>query len=309
MWMNVIPPRFSKSVRAAFLWLAPLMLIACMADMEAMRADIEGLKQVSFHNQQKVRELEGTASSLQEDLKVFKENTKDLPKEESITALRDSQTSLFSQVSDMLRELQVISGRFDEHKYFIDKNLKKASAELEVVKSKLDGIAAMGDSEELNNRLAAIEADITLLKGQIEALKGLTKSIKEEPGPAPPAPEQIYEAAYDTFKEKKYKEAREKMQGFIRENPGHKLAGNAAFWIGETYYMEGAYEDSILAYEDVLQKYKDNPKVPAAMLKQAYSFLELGDAKAAKVILNDLIKNYPKDETAKAAKSKLQGIK
>jgi tol-pal system protein YbgF len=290
-----------KFLGAAALWTVTLALTACLADINNIKADVNNLKQAQFQSQKKIRELEGRTALIQKDFKETKATSKD---KASLSALRGSQASLYTQVSDMLRDLQVLNGRFDEYKYLIDKHMRKTAAEIEVVKSKLDSISTSGNLEEISSRLTGIEADITLLKGKLDAIEGLKRGRK-----GAVSPEKLYSEAYEEFKGKRYKKAREKMQGFLGKYPKDKLAGNAHFWIGETYYKEGAYEDSILSYEEVLQKHKNSPKVPAAMLKQAYAFLKLGEKKAAKAILIDLLKKYPKDEMATDARKKLKALK
>ena len=46
---------------------------------------------------------------------------------------------------------------------------------------------------------------------------------------------QQYEEAYTAFKNKHYRESREKFEGFIKAFPGDELSENAHFWIAETY--------------------------------------------------------------------------
>jgi tol-pal system protein YbgF len=121
-------------------------------------------------------------------------------------------------------------------------------------------------------------------------------------------PKEMYDDAYDTFKKKQYKVARNKMEAFLKAFPDHKLAGNAQYWIGETFFAEKSYDNSILAYEEVFEKYPKNSKVPAAMLKQAFAFLQLGDKKAAKGILKGIIEKHPKSDVIKAAKKTLKTI-
>ncbi len=99
------------------------------------------------------------------------------------------------------------------------------------------------------------------------------------------------------------------MQKFMEAFPKHSLAGNAQFWIGETYYNEHDYASAILAYEEVLKKYKNNRKVPAAMLKQGFAFSHMGENEAARAILRDVVAKYPGTDIAEAAKKKLDAIK
>jgi tol-pal system protein YbgF len=95
---------------------------------------------------------------------------------------------------------------------------------------------------------------------------------------------------------------------FVKDYPKEGLTPNSYFWIGETYFSEKKYEDAILAYEDYLKKYPNHEKVKGAMLKQGYSFLELGDKKTGKVILETLIEKYPKSNEAELARKRLKDL-
>ncbi|GFP33926.1 hypothetical protein HKBW3S42_02265, partial [Candidatus Hakubella thermalkaliphila] len=101
-------------------------------------------------------------------------------------------------------------------------------------------------------------------------------------------PGNSYGASYAAFKDKKYKEAMEKLEAFLKEFPKDKLAGNAQFWIAQAYYAEGDYVGAIVAYDALLKNYPNSEKVPGALLKQGYSFIKMGDKKAARGILKQL---------------------
>jgi tol-pal system protein YbgF len=285
-----------------------LFLVSCVAtgDMETLRADVNDLKKDSFDAKKAVKRLNSKLASIEQGLKELKSTTLELPKETSVSALRNSQTSLYSQVSDMLRDVQTLRGRFDENKYFVERQLKQNSAEIELVKSKFDAASGGAGSEEIEEirvKLAKMESELEGIKTRLSAFE----SSRDETA-APADPKALYDEAYNAFNEKKYIEARKKWESFLKLYPKHKLAGNAQFWIGEAHYMKKAYDDAILSYQEVLESYKDNPKIPAAMLKQAYAFLKLNDKKAARGILKDLIEKHPKSDMADAAKRKLKSI-
>ena len=96
------------------------------------------------------------------------------------------------------------------------------------------------------------------------------------------------------------------METFLKRYPKDDLAVNAAYWIGETYYAEKAYEKSILQFEEVIETYGEHPKVASAMLKQALAFEASGDKATAELLLQKLIKRYPLSGEAEKAKKKLQ---
>jgi len=280
-----------------------LVLSGCVQNLTALRADVNDLKHEAFQAKKERAALKSAFESPQGG------KGEAVPPGESIAALRNSQTELYSQVSDTLRQMQTLNGRFDENKYFVDKELKRISADLEVMKTKLDDITAsrnLAQSGELKGRLESIEADIALLKAKLGAAEAMPDKDARR---VKPSPNDMYDDAYRTFEAQKYDEAVRKMQALIRDYPDNPLAGNARFWIGESFYNQKKFENAILAYEEVITRHKDHQKVPAAMLKQGYAFLEIGDKKAATVILRELADKYPATDMAARAKEKLATIR
>jgi tol-pal system protein YbgF len=290
-----------------------LLLSSCISDLSAikeMQTDINDLKQSSFETKKQLGDLSGKVAALKGGGASG----------ESVEALRKSQQNLYLQVQDATREVQLLSGRFDENKYYMDRYFKNTTAELDMIKARVNNLSASGGDAEalaaIRTRLDAIEAEVAALKKRIPAAEAATapqKATETAPAAKPSAkeadtPQKAYDAAYDAFKEGRYAEAREKMKAFLKKYPSDRLAGNAQFWLAETYFAEDDFDDAILAYEEVLQNYGDSQKVPAAMLKQAYAFRELGDRKAARGILKQLVARFPGSEQAKAAEKELQKL-
>ncbi|HJY83065.1 MAG TPA: tetratricopeptide repeat protein, partial [Candidatus Binatia bacterium] len=82
---------------------------------------------------------------------------------------------------------------------------------------------------------------------------------------------------------------------------------DAQYLIGESYFDQKDYNRAILEFNDVL-KYRRGDKIPAALLRQAQAFLEIGDRTDARLILQKLINDYPNSEQAKEAKDRLQTL-
>lgn len=266
---------------------------ATVAEVDNVREDISGLRRESIEIRKEISEIrEGAVSGIQE-------------KGKALTILRESQVEILSQLSDISIKLQLLTGRFEENKYFIEKTLKDSISEKDQIKTQI----AITES-----RIKEIKDQIKALEDQIKQQKEQQKETKTEELPKESQKEEpkdkikMYEEIYNTFKEKKYKEAREKFEVFIKEFPEDKLSGNAQFWIAETYYGEKDFENAILSYETLLKKYPKSEKVPAALLKQGFSFIEIGDKKTGKVILEKLIELYPKSNETDLAKRKIKEI-
>jgi len=277
----------SPSLICLSLFAITLAGCASTTDLDAMRNDINQLKREAFE--------------LRREIGKLREQSSGAVKEESFNAIRESQASLNSQVSELSKEVQVLRGRFEENKFFIDKAMKDAVTERELLRSQMNSLDVR--IKELNDKVARLgETKTSAPKATADAEGGAEKA-QEQKRPDDD-PKKAYEAAYNLFKEKKYKEARERFNDFIKRFPKDDLADNAQFWIGESYYGEKDYEGAILSYEALIKHYPGSEKIPGALLKEGLAFAEIGDKKTAKVLFERLIEKYPDSSEAAVAKKK-----
>lgn len=237
-----------------------------------------------------------------------------------------------------VKELQDdTAGGVRAHVETLAANQADFQAELDGVRVDLQSIQGRtGDQERINDEL---RQDLSLLRDELslqvadheqrlaklEAGGGAAVSATAEPlaeaqvaGPKTPvastvltptgesAPE-LYDRALKMIRETQdFSAGRELMQTFLKRYPDHDLAVNAAYWIGETYYAEKNYEQAILQFEEIIQKYGDHPKVASAMLKQALAFESSGDKATARLLLQRVVERFPLSDEAAKAKQKLQ---
>ena len=248
---------------------------------------------------QETAQLRKESLTMKNELTILKEKTTGVAREDSFNVVRQSQAEIQSTLSNISRDIQVLNGRFDENKYFTEKALKDSAAEMDIIKVQITSLE--GQIKNIKERLNALESHTEQQK-EPPPQKQLTETEKKIEEPE-------YEAAYNAFKDKKYKEARKKFEVFIKKFPKDELADNAQFWIAETCYGEKDFEGAILAYETLLKKYPSSKKAPAALLKQGLSFIKMGDKKTGKVILEQLIERYPDSKEAGIAKKNIEDTK
>ncbi len=265
---------------------------------------------------QELNRLRNENIYIRNELDKLNEKTSSIASQDSFNAMRESQAAIQSQLTTVAKDIQVLNGRFEEHKYAVEKSLKDTSGETELLQVQMTTIESQ--IKEINEKVTALE---TTIEEQREAM------LKPQPEPEVPPEEpaikpqphdeaslslldkvKLYEDAYNNFKEKKYAEARKKFESFLKAYPQDDLSDNAQFWIAETYYWEKDYENAILSYEIVLKKYKDSQKAPNAFLKQGLSFIELGDKKTGKIILEQVKDRYPDTREAELAKNYLKDL-
>lgn len=280
---------------------------ATTQDVDILRTDVNRLLKDSY--------------AAKSDIESLKERTAGAAKEESFNVVRMSQAEMQSQLATLTGEVQRLGGRFDENRYYLEKTLKDASSETELLKAQVAGLEKQ--IRDIKDRMIVMEGagkqkGEPIKEEQAKASDKKPEDLQKDASPGdgktakPVSPGDAvlqYEEAYSFFKDKRYREARQKFDAFIKAYPNHELADNAHFWIAETYYNEKDFEEAILAYEAHMKKYPKSQKAPGSLLKQGLAFIEIEDKKTGTVILDQVIERYPKSAEADLARKQLEKIR
>lgn len=106
-------------------------------------------------------------------------------------------------------------------------------------------------------------------------------------------PEEQYNNAFALLSQANYAEAELALRAFVTQYPEHPLAGNAKYWLGETYYVRQDYQQAAITFAEGYQSYPDNPKAPDNLLKLGMSLASLGSADDACGTYAELLRRYP----------------
>jgi tol-pal system protein YbgF len=269
--------------------LALLALGGCAtsADLDVVRRDLDELKNRQFQVEKEVGGVRSEANARIES------SFKDLDTER--VGFRKGLADLQATMDGMKVDMQVLAGKLDD----LEIAVKKPGDELVLLR------------EDLERRLTALDQGLTKTETGIEALQ---KKVAEQAATVSkdtekPTPEAMYQKGLDAYRAGNYGVARESFTRFLEQHPKHELAANARYWTGETYYSEKKFEQAILEFQEVIRNFPGREKVPAAMLKQAAAFSEIGDAKSARFVLRKLVDDHPSSEEAKRAKDRLKELK
>jgi tol-pal system protein YbgF len=115
----------------------------------------------------------------------------------------------------------------------------------------------------------------------------------------------LYRRSYEALRLGKHDEAAEGFREFLRRYTTHDLADNAQYWLGECYYDVKDFTSAVREFRRVVERFPHGNKVPDALLKVGYSYLALGSVDAGKQTLEQLIRSYPRHETAVLATARL----
>ncbi len=106
-------------------------------------------------------------------------------------------------------------------------------------------------------------------------------------------PQEQYSYAFSLLRQAQYNEAEQALRVFVEQNPEDPLAGNAKYWLGETYYVRGDYQQSAVIFAEAYQQYPNNTKAPDNLLKLGMSLGALGNTADACGTFAELLKRYP----------------
>jgi tol-pal system protein YbgF len=174
----------------------------------------------------------------------------------------------------------------------------QAQAAAGVPQLKVVSVGELGQAKEAGDALEKKPAQPE------KAIEKADKPDKQAEAAARPSigPEMLYNRAQDLFMAGNYAEARDMFSSFAASYPDNALADNALYWIGEAYYSEKDFENAVLKFREAADKYPSENKAPDALLKTAYSYIELNNVEKAKEFLDALIRRYPESAAAGAAK-------
>jgi tol-pal system protein YbgF len=105
--------------------------------------------------------------------------------------------------------------------------------------------------------------------------------------------EEQYSQAFSLLSQANYDQAEQALQAFLQEHPVHRLAGNAKYWLGETHYVRGQYQDAAVAFAEGYQTYPNSTKAPDNLLKLGKSLSALGQTNDACGTYGELLRRFP----------------
>lgn len=107
------------------------------------------------------------------------------------------------------------------------------------------------------------------------------------------APAEDYNNAYALLLQADYAGAEQAFRGFLENHADDPLAGNAQYWLGETYYVREDYQQSAIHFAEGYQRYPEGPKAPANLLKLGMSLARLGKKNEACASFDELDRRFP----------------
>jgi tol-pal system protein YbgF len=177
-----------------------------------------------------------------------------------------------------------------------------------------------GQLEQLQYRNQQLQQQMEKMQADYEyRLEQMEKGGGGRPGGAPPRPnaqaaappppagapplaaapsaagsDQLYNDAFKKLQDGDYAGAERGFKAFLQSNPKHTLAGNAQYWLGETYYARRDYQNAMTSFAEGYKVYKGSPKGPDNLLKLGVTLAVLGRKPDACAVFAKFNQDYPR---------------
>lgn len=136
-------------------------------------------------------------------------------------------------------------------------------------------------------RAAPAPAGVNVVNGATGAAAPQTASLPDG------SPQDQYMHAFGLLRQGKYDQASDALRQFLEQHGGDKLASNARYWLGETYYVRGSFVEAAETFLEGYQADPKGPKAPDALLKLGMSLSSLDKKQEACAAFQKLRADYP----------------
>jgi tol-pal system protein YbgF len=111
---------------------------------------------------------------------------------------------------------------------------------------------------------------------------------------APPSPAKTeFDAALGFYKQKQYENAEKGFAAFLQKNAKSKMAPDATYYLGETFYQRGRQREAAEQYLKISTQYANAPRAPEALLRLGQSLFALGAKEQACATYGEVNRKYP----------------
>jgi len=131
---------------------------------------------------------------------------------------------------------------------------------------------------------------------------------------APPEPvmdaDTLFETANARLLDGDFGGARELLRDFTQTYPDDPKVGQAWYWLGETHFINGDFQDAADSYIAALQEDRQGPRAPDALVRLGASLAALGETSRACQVLATFPSEFPRagDDARRKAQREVSRI-
>ena len=201
-----------------------------------------------------------------------------------VESLQSQQEALISKVRELEEVLVTLEPKINATSERLDSNVSSVVDSSDFLEPEV---------EDLKAQVARLNEEISRIKMQRAQHVSVPKRrVRRAAAKTPPE----YDKALRNYRNKNYDESILLFQNLALSNPPISLRDNVAFWIGANYLALEMYDDAILQFETVLNKYPRGNKVHDSRYMLGIIYSKKGETSHAVEVLEGALKNNPPSE-------------
>ncbi|WP_443638192.1 tol-pal system protein YbgF [Candidatus Njordibacter sp. Uisw_058] len=232
----------------------------------------------------------------------------------------NANAQIFDLVEMLQQEVQQLRGQVEELNY----NLGKLKEDQKQRYLDLDRrIVSLSTAAPVTkeSRVAPVTDQTTQPKIVVSQVKVISTAVPVGPatetsttetqtlaGQAPNDPEAAkiaYKAAYALIRKRQFDASIVALLAFVKTFPQSDLVGNAYYWLGEVYMVQGDASLAVVSFENVISKFPQHRKIPDALYKAGVAYQNTGNVDKANQLLQRVLAEYPESSAARLALEKV----
>ena len=284
--------------RAWAAWLAPVclaLLFLVPTPASAQNADLQTLTQ-------RIERLQRDLGELQKD--YYRGQKRRAPSSaDDAGAARSAGTPGGASGGSQLANAEIRMSNLETEMRRLTGQLEEVRHGIQTVSRRLDGLV-----KDVDFRLTEIErgqADAKTVAaangtagaaGQDKSNNGASRQAAGTPPPGvlpKGTPMERYNYAYSLLLKMRLDEAEAAFQEFLSEHGDDKLAGNAQFWLGQTYFTQERYSEAARTFLTGIDRYPKSNKAPDTWLKLGITLGKLDQKEEACATFLEMRKLFP----------------
>jgi TolA-binding protein len=213
-----------------------------------------------------------------------------------VESLQNQQEALISKVRELEEVLSTLEPKIDAATERMEGGISSTTDSADFLEPEV---------EDLKAQMARLNEEISRIKMQKSSPQKMSRT-KRHRSKAKTPPE--YTKALSAYRSRDYDESILLFQNMALSNPPNSLKDNIAFWIGSNYLALEMFDDAILQYETVLNKYPRGNKVHDSRYMLGVSYSRKGETSRAIEVLEGALKRNPTAEVRGKILAQLNSI-
>ncbi len=192
-----------------------------------------------------------------------------------------------------------------------NRSMLELAAQIEELRGEIARLR--GQNEQLARELSELQrqqADVRQgLESRLRQVEPLQVSHDGLTFTALPAEQAEFEEALAVLRRADFAGAAAAFQAFLTRYPSSGYLPSALYWLGNAHYAAKAYKPALDSHSRLAEQFPQHLRTPEAMLAMANSHTELKDARAARRMLEELVRRHPQSEAAVVARERLSRMR